>query len=100
MRSLIYTQTARSGMFSIADYIAKEVSLERSFRYLYELEEVLEHLCTLPESCPLIDPLFDATLRRKVFQKHTIILYTFDSNTVYIEAVLDARSNWLDSFLK
>lgn len=94
MRTLVYSEEAIKGLERIAAYISAEFSQARALKYLTDLSTVLEGLTMLPASYPIADKAKDPALRKLTFQKLTVVLYTFDNTSVYIEAVLDARSKW------
>lgn len=97
MRTLVLSTKAIDGIHQIALYI-RQTSFEQAVQYQKGVRSSMDLLLPFPESCPLADGLRDSSLRRKVFNKRTIILYTFDEEHVYIEAVRDARSNWKAEF--
>lgn len=87
---LVLSESATAGVDAIAERIAL-VSTTRALEYLNAITKALQALTVFPASYPVADPRKDKALRKRVFQNLTIILYKFDNETVYVEAILDAR---------
>jgi len=93
-RRLIFSQDAIRGIADISAYLTREFSEEFANLYYKNLSKVLSNLEVLPATSPLADRNRDVSLRRKVSKRLTVILYRFDDDFVYIENVVDARSDW------
>jgi plasmid stabilization system protein ParE len=82
--NLVISEEASEGILSIASFIAENFSIDRAIKFQVDLVEALELLQSFPESSPVIDVTRNPSLRKRVFQKKTIILYRLkDKNNLH-----------------
>jgi plasmid stabilization system protein ParE len=93
-KKLEFSKEALESLENIQAYISAEFGDLTAQKYEVGLETLLQSIDNFPAQFPLLDKDQDANLRKCVFQKHTILLYVYDDDTLFIEAIHDARSNW------
>jgi len=93
-REVVLSSKAIRGLAAIADYIAERHGEQYSLDYQKRIRVFLNLLASRPAAFPLLYPEKDAELRKGVFRKLTVVLYTYTETQLLVESVKDSRSNW------
>jgi plasmid stabilization system protein ParE len=93
-RIVTLTPKAIRGFAAISGYVADEFGEVQSIKYQEGVMAFLALLASSPDIYPVLYPEKDLTVRKAVFRKKTIILYSFSDTNLKVEAISDARSNW------
>jgi plasmid stabilization system protein ParE len=87
-------QAARS-IEKITAQIRKRSRRKAALEYKEYLASLLDLIKTSPQIWPAMDDGDGGIVHKAVLRQLTILLYTYTEEEVVLEAVHDARSNWL-----
>ena len=95
-RKIKYTSVALSSIDSISRYIGKRHGLKSKKEFKSRLLNSLELITQSPDLWPVFEYKWakGKVYRKAIVHGLTIILYTYDDKNVYIEVVVDARTDW------
>jgi plasmid stabilization system protein ParE len=82
-------------LMSHAAFLAR-VSPGAAERLVDSFEKAANSLSLMPQRCPLLQgaDVITQTYRSLLFEKHYLILFRVEDNTVYINKVLDCRQDY------
>lgn len=77
------------------EYLQREFGERVADAYEATVWESLDRIATLPQSCPLLDGERDTGLHKCMLHPKSILLYRVVGDTLWVEAVVSSRTNWL-----